>query len=109
MTPKETIERIDDILSADVHYDESIEYQLTTDDVDWLEEAKKVLEKRISQKVIEQTEEDREFIDFVCPSCKTTLQQKIKTCFSQRYFKNTIYKYKFCLHCGQALDWSDTE
>lgn len=73
------------------------------------EKIMEAVEKQIPKKVIEQTEEEREFIDFICPFCKTTLQQKIKTCFSQRYFKNTIYKYRFCLHCGQALDWSDTE
>lgn len=73
------------------------------------EKIMEVVEKQIPKKVIEQTEEDREFIDFICPFCKTTLQQKIKSCFSQRFLKNTIYKYSFCLHCGQALDWSDTE
>lgn len=62
------------------------------------------LEKQMPKKVIEQTENDREFLDYVCPNCKTTLQQKNK-----QAKRITIYKYKHCIDCGQALDWSDTE
>lgn len=61
------------------------------------------IEKQIPQKVIEQTEDDREFIDYVCPCCKTTLQQKMKC--AKRI---TIHKAKCCNECGQALDWSDS-
>lgn len=50
MDAKTAIERIDDVLSSAIHYDESIEYQLTTDDVDWLEKAKEALEKQIPKK-----------------------------------------------------------
>ena len=66
--------------------------------------AMQALEKQIPQKVIEQTEDDREFIDCVCPNCKTTLQQKNK-----QAKRITIYKYKHCIECGQALVWGDTE
>ncbi len=83
---------------------------ITTDDI---VECRKIcheaLEKQIPKKIETQTEDDREFIDYICPCCRTTLQQLIKSCYSQRYFKNTVYKYKYCLHCGQALDWSDAE
>lgn len=48
MKPTDAIEIIDDVLSSPIHYDESIEYQLTTDDIDWLEEAKRALEKQKS-------------------------------------------------------------
>lgn len=44
MTAKEAIDCIDTVLSADVHYDESIDYLVTTDDIDWLEKAKEALE-----------------------------------------------------------------
>lgn len=64
--------------------------------------AVKALEKQIPKQIEEQTEEDREFIDYVCPNCKTTLQQKMKGAT-----RTTIYKYKHCIFCGQALDWSD--
>ena len=60
------------------------------------------LEKQIPKHIEEQTEEDREFIDYVCPNCKTTLQQKMKGAT-----RTTIYKYKHCIFCGQSLDWSD--
>ena len=32
MSNEETIQRIDDILSSDYHYDETLGYQLTSDD-----------------------------------------------------------------------------
>lgn len=95
------IKNIYEILSSDVQYDESIEYQLTTDDVEWLETAKDALQKQVPISIIEETEDDREFIDYVCPNCKTALQQKHK-----QARQTTIYKYKHCIECGQALKWS---
>ena len=71
---------------------------------DYLLVVKSALEKQIPKKVIKQTEDDREFIDYICPNCKTTLQQKYK-----QAKRMTIYKYKHCIECGQALDWSDRE
>ena len=68
------------------------------------EKIMEAVEKQIPKKVIEQTENDREFLDYVCPNCKSTLQQKNK-----QAKRITIYKYKHCIDCGQALDWSDTE
>ena len=66
------------------------------------EVAIKALEKEIPKHIEEQTEDDREFIDYVCPNCKTTLQQKRKGAKL-----TTIYKYKHCIFCGQVIDWSD--
>lgn len=43
MTANEAIERIDAVLSSDYHYDETIGYQLTSDDFDWLERARESL------------------------------------------------------------------
>ncbi|MBR2180535.1 MAG: hypothetical protein IJ949_01450 [Oscillospiraceae bacterium] len=62
----------------------------------------KALDMQIPKRIEQQTEEDREFIDYVCPNCKTTLQQKMKGAT-----RTTIYKYKHCIFCGQSLDWSD--
>ena len=58
------------------------------------------LEKQIPKHIEEQTEEDREFIDYVCPNCKITLQQKMKGAT-----RTTIFKYKYCHWCGQRLEW----
>lgn len=58
------------------------------------------LEKEIPKRIKEQTEDDRQFIDYVCPNCKNTLQQKMKGAT-----RTTIYKYKYCHYCGQALEW----
>ena len=60
------------------------------------------LEKQIQKHIEEQTEDDRQFIDYVCPNCKTTLQQEMKGAT-----RTIIYKYKYCIFCGQALDWGD--
>lgn len=99
---KVAIKSIDDVLSSDVHYDESLEYQLTTDDVDWLETAKEALQKQVPINIVEETEDDREFIDYVCPNCKTTLQQKNK-----QAKRISIYQYKHCIECGQSLKWGE--
>lgn len=59
------------------------------------------MEKETAQKIIVETEPDRVYEDYVCPRCKTTLQQKVKGSRIQ-----TIYKYKYCHECGQKLDWN---
>lgn len=58
------------------------------------------LEKQIPKHIEEQTEDDRQFIDCVCPNCKTILQQKMKGTT-----RTTICKYKYCHYCGQSLEW----
>lgn len=106
MTPQEAINCIDDVLNSDYHYDESLGYQLTSDDFEWLEKSKKALEKQIPMQV-NLTEvskvkavdvEIKEIYTYPvvrCPSCDKPI---------------TLYKErKFCEHCGQALDWSDNE
>ena len=102
MKALEAINCIDDVLNSEYHYDESLGYQLTSDDFEWLEKSKEALEKQMPKRIEEQTEDDREFIDYVCPNCKTTLQQKMKGAT-----RTIIYKYKYCIFCGQALDWGD--
>lgn len=96
MTNEEAIKTIE-IAIAEVEWNYPLNYTVA------FEVAIFALEKQIPQKVIGQTEDDREFIDYVCPNCKTTLQQKNK-----QAKRITIYKYKHCIECGQALDWSDT-
>ena len=101
MTPQEAIKNIDDILDSPYLCDESIDYQLTTDDIECLEMSKKALEKQIPKKPIkknpicyEKTKDGTEFIayDYFCPDCN-------------KQIKATEHHCK----CGQALDWSDTE
>ena len=47
MKVKEAIKYIDDVLSSDYHYDETLGYELTSDDIEWLEMAKEALEKQV--------------------------------------------------------------
>lgn len=62
------------------------------------------LERQIPKSILKKTEADREFLDYNCPNCKTTLQQKMK-----KAKRTTIFKYKHCIFCGQALDWNECE
>lgn len=107
MTNEEAIKKIDDVLSSDYHYDETLGYQLTSDDFEWLEEAKKALEKQIPKKP---KRVDKNYVfdgnwKKICPCCGVTLMERITT-------KDESYPvhYNMTKHCkcGQALDWSDT-
>ena len=99
MTPQEAINCIDDVLNSDYYYDESLGYQLTSDDFEWLEEAKAAFEKQIPKKPIKKnpicyakTRDGVELYayDYHCPSCE----------------KNVNGEWHHC-PCGQTLDWSD--
>ncbi len=99
MTVEEAIKSIDDVLNSDYYYDESIGYQMTSDDFEWLEKSKKALEKQMPKKP---TLRDKYY--FYCPCCNEDLaiQEEDMSIYS-------MTPPKYCLHCGQALDWSDTE
>ena len=99
MNAEEAIKSIDDVLDSDYHYDETLGYELTSDDFEWLEESKKALEKQIPKKPVSY---DRHY--FKCPACGEDLGKD----------EDAIYVYQetppnFCEHCGQKIDWSDTE
>lgn len=90
MTVEAAIKSIDDVLNSDYHYDESLGYQLTSDDIEWLEKSKKALEKQIPKKpVLIVGDYDLP----VCPECKQMIDDT----------------ESYCSTCGQALDWSDAE
>ena len=84
------IESINDILTAVVHYDESIDYQLTTDDTDWLETAKWALE-RATPKFVTCPKGFQGYRDtrYYCPNCN----------------KPTKQHEDFCHKCGQAVKY----
>ena len=94
MTASEAIERIDEVLHSEYYYDETLGYQLTSDDFEWLEKAKQALEKQVPKKPLDKEQEyDGEF--GLCPNCKKVVSD--------------FREFKICYNCGQALDWSDTE
>lgn len=112
MTPEEAIKSIDEILNTTLNYDESIDYELTSCDFDWLETAKKALEKQIPKKPIDEFsthaiyDNDGNYLDqlniftFKCPACNNILASgeiSITDCVEIHY----------CEHCGQAIDWSE--
>ena len=66
MKKQEAINCINDVLNSEYHFDESLGYQLTSDDFEWLEEAKKALEKQIPKRPIEDAYYNE---PAVCPNC----------------------------------------
>ncbi len=99
MTNEEAIKCIEDVLNSDYHYDESIGYQLTSYDFEWLEKAKEGLKKQIPKKPL-----NVEKHYYKCPCCKQDLGVSDDDIF---VYENPIKNY--CDNCGQALDWSDIE
>ena len=98
MTKKEAIEKIDDVLSSEYNYDETLGYQLTSDDFEWLEQAKQSLEKQIPKKPIQKSIGGLKFPDTAfCPICDSAVIKDEADNYEQAY----------CCYCGQALDWSD--
>lgn len=95
MNAKEAVKCIKNVLSSDLHDDESFDYQLTTVDFEWLKEAKKALEKQIPKKPTFEGDGSGNIIydTWICPCC------------GDRYeFDREIYNH--CPTCGQAIDWS---
>lgn len=86
MTNEEAVKCIEDVLNSDYYYDESLGYQLTSDDFEWLEKAKEGLKKQIPKKPSE-TDKAR----CICCACVVKRDER------------------FCKNCGQALKWRDTE
>ena len=99
-TPQEAIDNIDEVLNSTVYYDESLEYEISSYDFDWLETAKSALEKQIPKKPKNYLV-NMKHIDFLCPNCKKRIISKVDGEWVAG--KNQ----KFCDNCGQALDWSD--
>ncbi len=95
MTAKEDIEAIDDVLSSEYHYDETLGYQLTSDDFEWLENAKSALEKQIPKKPV--IGKNQTIFGIICGKCSE--------CGAKVYSTTN----RFCHKCGQAIDWSEDE
>ena len=100
MTASEAIERIDEVLDSEYYCDETLGYQLTSDDFEWLEKAKQALEKQIPKKPYKVNEHKQN--DYYCTVCRRYLGDEME-------LKYACLQPEYCQHCGQALDWSDTE
>ena len=62
MNVEEAIQNIDEVLFSECHYDETLEYQLTSFDFEWLEKAKQALEKQIPKAPIQNRKERIRYI-----------------------------------------------
>ena len=100
MEVKEAIKCIDDVLSSDYHYDETLGYQLTSDDIEWLEMAKEALEKQIPKKPEKLTYKllINEGWIYECPTCGCA-------CGENKYHSDVTKGDIYCTQCGQMLDW----
>lgn len=90
MTPQEAINALKQINLKRVHPFYDWEEMLEVRDI-----AINALEKQIPKKPIPTEEQDiRYAMNYTCPSCG-------------KHFTGTGIA-NYCYHCGQALDWSDT-
>ena len=97
MKEKEAIKCIDGVLSSEYHYDETLGYQLTSDDIEWLEIAKKALEKQIPKTPI-----IWESKYYYSPTPNDDWGYECPCCGNQEI----DYPEHHCT-CGQALNWDN--
>lgn len=100
-TPQKAIADIDEVLNSTLNYDDTLDYQLTTDDCNWLEATRSVLEKQIPLEpdLISDGWSNTGYLDllydtWICPYCQTE-------------YELDYDKYEYCPNCGQRIDWSD--
>ena len=99
----QAIESIEEILNTTLNYDESIDYELTSCDFDWLETAKKALEKQIPKKPLTIKHDE----DIKIGSATWKAGVPIYKCPDCNGFVSRSSNY--CPDCGQEIDWSETE
>lgn len=54
--------------------------------------------ERAEPKMVHQSEDDKEFSMFECPECGDAVA-----------YMNEPDEFKYCISCGQALDWSEED
>lgn len=95
-TPQKAIANINEVLNSTLNYDDTLDYQLTTDDCNWLEISKSALEKQIPKKPkIIKYESKYDTRDYFCPICNK--------CFIH-FVDGEFYAGKkdcWCSECGQ--------
>ena len=97
MEVKEAIKYIDDVLSSYYHYDETLGYELTSDDIEWLEMAKEALEKQVPKKV-----DIPKWSPAKCPNCGRELSVSL----GDGYYQHPTF-LEVCpnVECCQRLKW----
>lgn len=108
MDNAQAAECIDAVLNSEYHYDESLGYQLTSDDFEWLEKAKEALLMRsaehptITKHKYAQENSDK-LIEVNMTHCPHCFKDKQLGYFDSLIDKGTEY----CRRCGKAIDWSN--
>lgn len=98
MTIQKAMDSIEEILCSTVRSDNSIAYELDTNDCDWIEMAKSALEKQIPKKPYKTKEHKQN--NWYCSICKCYLGDDMELQYA-------CLQPKFCEHCGQRIDWSE--
>ena len=96
-TVQKAIDKIDEVLNSTVYYDESLEYELSSYDCNWLEATKSALEKQIPKEPYKIKEHKQN--DWYCSICKCYLGDDMELQYA-------CLQPKYCEHCGCKLDWS---
>lgn len=100
-TSQKAIAKIDVVLNSTVYNDQSLEYEISSYDFDWLEVAKTALKKQIPKKpdLINDGWDNTGYLallydTWICPCCQTE-------------YELDYDKYEYCPNCGQRIDWSE--
>ena len=64
-------------------------------------------EKPMKPNLISHDNRMTSFVDYQCPKCNIIVSQKIR--LISVCIKDDVVKMEHCPHCGQRLDWSETE
>ena len=100
MNYEEVLNCINNVLISDLRYDESIDYQLTSYDIEWLEKAKEAVKKQIAIKPKYEEHGILSAGEYHCPKCGSYLASAPSN--SVLTFLNPV-----CHKCGQAIDGSE--
>ena len=95
MTESEAVEKLKNMRLFMQITDKNSEHKFAEDDYKANEMAIQALEKRISKKVINSYDDTVDENWCSCPIC----------CSGLGWYHGKHYKY--CMNCGQKLDWSD--
>ena len=92
MTNEEAIRCLDIVLNSvnyyEYYYDDNVGYQITKEDIGWLEKAKEAIQKQITEKPMLIC---GDYDMPICPDCK-------------QFVDDTEF---YCSTCGKALNWDE--
>lgn len=96
---KQARDKIDNILNLTVKNDEDLEYELTSDDYDWLEKVGIAVKKQTPEKPIFVNETCNGIKNvYLCPCCKNYLPLRVNNILG------VVETHNYCDECGQKIE-----